>query len=524
MTDFDPVLLAERARSEGLHLGVDRPASDFDVSGRARVAALGLESIVSAWLVGEAARFRPALVHTAEWLAAADAELGDNDREGLFGVVRRRRALATARWLLGTDGGAAAAGAARAGAAQLAQDPRLSPHEFAEHLCDWLLASDPSGAIAAAAAHRPDPDDIEAATALRLAAAAGHAEAGRDPLAAAGGMLAQRLEAWLYNGAFIRIANWTRLIFGDTGIASDPEGALLTVYAYLPGVRVPPGLVARGWRADADSAVVALTDVSLDRVDRLAAVLGLRRDADAVRQDSTAPGFASWTAPRPDDREIDWHDAEGLRWLEVRGRDAGILAGVLAVALRGRVTDEPAQALAKVLTIRRGDGPSGAGALRWRTLRAAVAAAVPENMLAATALVSAGLADPDWRVRMAAVLAVGKLRLAALAEKAMAAKVPPAGTSDLHSEDRRVLLALRQAAHDRAKGLPPSRGPGEGMPASIADKRRRYQQHLHALLASSEAEMDDDAARMVSVLLDARPAEPEAYPRRWRRWLDRPAL
>jgi hypothetical protein len=521
VTDFDPILLAEHCRREGLHLSVNQPTAPVDASGRARVAAFDLESIVSAWLVGEAERFRSALVRTAEWLAAADADLGDDDREGLFGVVRRRRALATARWLLGTDGRAAAAGAARAGAARLAQHPRLSPHEFAEHLCDWLRAGDPSGAIAAAAAHPPDPEDIEAVTALRLATAAGNAEANRDLLAPAGDMLAQRLENWLYNGAFIRIANWMQLIFGDTDIASDPKGALLTVYAYLPGVRVPPALAARGWPPDANSAIVTLTNASLDRVDRLAAVLGLRRDVDAVRQDSAAPAFASWTAPSLDDREIDWHDADGQRWLEIRGRDAGVLADVLAAALRGQVADDPAQALAKVLTIRRGDGLSAVGALRLRTLRAAVAAAVPENMLAVAALVSAGLSDPDWRVRMAAVIAVGKLRLAALADKAMAAKVPPAGTSGLHSEDRRVLLALRQAAHDCAKGLAPSTGPGEGMPEDIAAKRRAYQQRLHALLGGEAGDEGDTAALIIMALMAAGQARPDRYPPRWRGWLDR---
>jgi hypothetical protein len=524
MTDFDPVSLAEHCRSEGLYLGVDRPAAEFDASDRARIAAFDLEGIVSAWLVGEARRFQPALVRTASWLAAADAELGDGDSEGLFGVVRRRRALETARWLLGVDGRSAAAEAASAGAARLTQRPRLGPHELAEHLCDWLLAGDPAGAIAAAAAYPPDPADIEAAMALRLAAA-GNAADDRDVLAAAGQMLALQLESWLYNGAFVRIANWTRLIFVDSGIAGDAESGLLAVYAFLDGVGVPPALAKRGWRGSADSAVVALPDASLRRVDRLAVVLGLRRDADAVPQDPAAPTFSSWTAPRPDDREIDWHDADGRQWLEVRGRAAGVLAGVLATALSGRVTDDPARALAAVLTVPRHHSALEAnGAMRWATLRAAVATAAPETMPLVTTLVRAGLRDPDWRVCMTAMLAVGKLRLAALAEGAMAVKVPPAGESGLGSEDRRALLALRQAAHDRALGLPPSTGPGEGMPADIAAKRRAHQQHLHALLADAAVKVavTDTAALIMAALLESGQLRNPIYPGRWRAWLDRP--
>ena len=404
----------------------------------------------------------------------------------------------------------------------MAEGPPLAPHELAEHLCDWLLAGDPAGAIAAAAEHPLPPDDIEAALALRLAAAGG-ATGDHDLLAAIGDMLARRLEDWLYNGAFVRIANWTQLIFANNGLADDAQGALLTVYAFLPGVGVPPALAKRGWRANTVSAMAALKAASLSQVDRLATVFGLRRDANAVPQDPAAPAFASWTAPRPDDREIDWHDEDGQRWLEVRGRDAGVLAGVMAEALNGRVTDDPARALGAMLTIRhRRRGLGATGALRWTTLRAAIAAAVPETMPAVIALASAGLRDPDWRVRMTAMLAVGRLRLAELAEEAMAAKVPPAGKSGLSSEDRRVLLALRQAAHDRAKGLPPSTGPGEGTPKDIAAKRRAYQQRLHALLGGEAAEQRDQAALIVSALLNALGTRPTAYPPRWRAWRERP--
>jgi hypothetical protein len=522
MSGFDPSALAAGIRT-GLYLTLDRPAEDFDAGMRGRVAAFAVEAIVSAWLVGERARVAERLDRAAEWLAQSDAELGDADAEGWFGVQRRRRALAVARWLRGEDPRPAAAGAAQAGAATFAHQPPDAPHELADHLTDWLLAGDAAGAIAAAKAHRPPADDIEATAALRLAMAHldNGAALGTDLLIATSAMLGQALGAWLDGGAFGRVAAWCRLVFTETGLAGDPEGALLMTYAFLSGFELPPALEERGWREGTEEALVALPSAALlQRVDGLARAVGLARDADAVQQDAEKPTFASWTAQAPGDREIDWHDEDGDCWLELRGCEAGVLAGVLAAALGGRIGRDPGAALADLIRVPRGTGPArlgSNGALRWTMLRQAIAAAVPENAGALNALISAGLSDPDWRVRMTAVLAVGRMRIGPLAEKALAAPAPAAGCDGLGQEDRRMLLALRQAAHDSAAGIPPR---GESTDPAIAAKRQAFQARLQARLAKLPEAIEDRADALLLGLLGGRAALNGDVPGAWRSWLD----
>jgi hypothetical protein len=520
MTGFDPLALAASCRA-GLYLTLDRSAADFDASGQGRVAAFGMQAIVSAWLVGEAERLHPRLDKAAEWLASSDAALGNEDGEGPFGIQRRRRALATALWLLGQDPHPASVGAARAGAAYFATNPKIAPEERADHLCDWLLAGDPDAVLAAAAACPPDPGDIVAATALKLAGARRDGNTDDPGLCAAvGAMLAAHVPQWLDSGAFIRVASWCRAIFADPGLAGDPEGALLLAWMFIPEAPVPPSLETRGWNDTAETTLVALPSPDrLPRVDTLATIAGLARDRDAVSRDAAAPALATWSAPPPGDREIDWHDDGGRCWLEIRGPGAGVLAGAVAAGLGGQIGDDSVMALAKYLKVPTGDGSLGAtGALRWSVLRAAVAAYVPETTLAITALIMAGLADPDWRVRMTAVLAVGRLKLAALADAAMAAKVPPAGRDGLGQEDRRMLLALRQAAHDRAKGAPPW---GVSDDPAIAAKRRAHQARLHSRLQNLPAIPEDRADALLLGLLGGPEALGQRVPGAWRAWLGR---
>jgi hypothetical protein len=242
--------------------------------------------------------------------------------------------------------------------------------------------------------------------------------------------------------------------------------------------------------------------------------LGIRRDPDCTDVSTGLagePSFASWSGTEGDDLEVDYHYDEhaAARWLEVRGGDAKKRAADIASMLGGTRKGTVEDLLVGLMTPpRRGadDRHVAADMLRWRSLREALATAGPANINLIVPMIRAGLRDPDWRVRMTAIVAVGRLRLTKLAEEAMAAEVPAPGVSGLGSEDHRVLLALRQAAHDRAAGLPPSTGPGDEMPADIAAKRRAYQRHLHALLAGEAAEASDKAALMVSTLLDVRQA------------------
>lgn len=157
----------------------------------------------------------------------------------------------------------------------------------------------------------------------------------------------------------------------------------------------------------------------------------------------------------------------------------------------------PAETLAALLRVPPGARDPANAAGRREVLRALLAG--PTEPTLAQALVDAGLDDPDGRVRMIAVLAVGRLKLAALARKAMAAPVPAAGTQGFGQEDRRALLALRHAAHDVALGLPPGTGIAGG-PGSLPG-RIAHQSGLHALLAGGRGSGDPRADALVADLL-----------------------
>jgi hypothetical protein len=522
MTGFDPIALARACRAEGaLSLPVDRPRDGFAPNALGHAGEDSASAILSAWLVGEGARFAVQLDRAIEWLETADQRDERYGDDPVFHAMLRRRALALGRWSRdGDDCRAIWRAAAEAGTAVIAgAPPPLAPHALADHLLDWLHAGEPDMVLAAAARHPGAEGDSEVRTALALADAfrASPPRADAGLMAEAGGLFHSRVGTWLYNGAFMRVAAWCKLAFFDTGVTSDPGAALLMIYPYLPGVPVPPRLADRGWRdAPGDALVTLPPAAALARIGGLAAAIGLARDPDAVARRPDAPEFASWSGRDGDDREVDYHAQADARWLEVRGRDAGVLAGAMAAALQGTIAPDVTSALAELLT-----APAGArganGATRWRILRAAVAAFGEANRPFVQALIRAGLKDPDWRVRMAAVLAIGRLRLASLADGATAAAAPRAGEDGIDQEDRRALLAFRIAAHDRALGLP------AGAPASdLADvtaRRRDYQRGLHALLnGSADAAWGREAA-LLAALLDGPEAVRGRVPGAWRGWL-----
>lgn len=306
--------------------------------------------------------------------------------------------------------------------------------------------------------------------------------------------------------AFQNALEASTLDYLDSPMARRPTVAeLYATLSFVIGPRIPaldridaPDTPA----PDADDRrIVLAAETSLASVAGAVERAGLTRDADAVAQDAARPAFASWSGAGRDDREVDYHDRNGARWLDVRGRGSETLARTLAESLRAREAGEPAAALARLLAVpaARPDTPlSAGGRLRWHSLRGALAAEVPQTALAVKALVIAGLSDPDWRVRMTAILGVGRLRLADLADAALAAAVPAAGRDGLGQEDRRALLALRQAASDRARGAPPW---GESGDPAIARRRRAYQAKLHARLEQLPETVEDRADALLLALL-----------------------
>ncbi|WP_143744698.1 hypothetical protein [Mesorhizobium prunaredense] len=233
---------------------------------------------------------------------------------------------------------------------------------------------------------------------------------------------------------------------------------------------------------------------------------GLSRDPDlgSVEVDGEGrPSLATWSGADGDDREVDYRrdKDQAIAWLEIRGEDAAELAGTLAAELGGKsigsIEDLVAGVMAAPSTVRRQERTEHASG-RWHRLQAAVAVYGQANAMPVRAMIRAGLQDPDWRVRMTAMLAIGQLRLADLAPLAFAARVPQASRGGVSQADRRMLLALRQASHDFAKGLPPSAGPGDGADAGIAAMRRDFQARLHRLLAGG----DIDASQVRTLFLN----------------------
>jgi hypothetical protein len=497
MVAFDPIALARSCRTTRLHLPVESDPSAFAPNRYGNAGAKSINAIVSCWLIGEGARFEEALRRAVDWIERAEAT---NEVYGLdpsFSALERKRALAVGRWLLG---GAIDRplwrDACRLSAVRVAAMPPDAPAFIAaEHLLDCLLAGEPGRALSA-------PVPAEAASSADVAAALVLAK-GEAAESVVAELYRRRAAYWLEEADFIAIAMWAMAAWFETGLAETPDAALLALYAFLEDVPVAPALADRGWTDAPGPVLLALpAGTALDRLDRAVTALGLVRDPDRTTPPA-GTAFASWTGPPGDDGEIDYLAEDGVARLELRGRRAAMRGNVLMTLCGARRAPAPEEALADLLTPPPRAGDRDNALLRWRTLSAAVAAAGPANSELVRALVAAGLRDPDWRVRMTAVLAVGRLRLADLAEQAMAAKVPDAGTDGLGQEDRRALLALRHAARNLALGLPPGADLA-GEPEVMA-KRIAWQERLRALIADRAAEAgetgDDRAAALVDRLL-----------------------
>jgi hypothetical protein len=183
--------------------------------------------------------------------------------------------------------------------------------------------------------------------------------------------------------------------------------------------------------------------------------------------------------------------------LERAPRLAEILETIAFVA-RGHVTDTRGAPLTLDGIRTHGPGdPAPTAVLAWTAALALIAegAATPE----AEALVSHVLEDEDWRPRMTAVLAVGRLRLSALADRARSAEVPPLGNG-IEDDDRRALLALREVAAARAEGreLDRPHHPDPGVEA----QRAAFVAEIEAAVAGTNLPERDSAAAVLRTLLD----------------------
>jgi hypothetical protein len=256
---------------------------------------------------------------------------------------------------------------------------------------------------------------------------------------------------------------------------------------------------------DLSDRIVALGKVDFATVEAAIERQGLVRDPDrgSVRPDAAGmPSFASWSGAEGDGREVDFHRNDDLAWLALRGEGADELAETLASEIGARHAGTVENGLATIMTRPRWSRASSRDNARgWHMLQAAITSYNEANSTLVRALIHASLSDPDWRMRMTAMLAIGRLHLADLAQLAMKTEVPQAGKAGVSQKDRRLLLALRQAAHDVGLGLPPSSGPGDGKDEAVAALRRSFQAELHHLLSGDPRGGHSVAAALVTKLL-----------------------
>jgi hypothetical protein len=273
-----------------------------------------------------------------------------------------------------------------------------------------------------------------------------------------------------------------------------------------------------------DTIVVPAAATPFRRIASAIDSLGFIRDPDRTDVATAVPGepsFASWSQPDPDDGEIDYHfdPDHDARWLLVRGEKAAVHAGDLATALGGRIAGTTLEHLAALLTRSRAAGhrPTRSGADRWQNMRMLVAARSETAPMLLAALLLAGLDDPDWRVRMTAMVGAARLGLRSLAHRIAATEVPPSGEDiGLEAEDRRALLAMRQAAADLLRGTSQTAPRPED---AIAAMRHAYQLHLRELLEGRPAPPDRAALLLTALLTPEALASPGSFPAWWENWL-----
>jgi hypothetical protein len=294
-------------------------------------------------------------------------------------------------------------------------------------------------------------------------------------------------------------------------------------------VAAPPGFelhhIVLGADAETDAdlvrpsqRIVLPPSVSWREVERAVLALGVVRDADAIPQPEP-PDFASWTSQPGLELEVDWHaPPKQPRWLEVRSDEAS-QAATLAEALGARLAPDASDALAELLTVPPSAAAAGGNSgARWEILTTLVRSPAEVDRKTAEPLVAAGLRDPDWRVRMTAVWGVGALRLDRLADAAGSAPLPDPGYEGLNAEDRRTLLALRDAARDRAAGRSPAAADRDGAGPG-GSRRAAFVARIAALFDRLAPPPRDRHEALLMALLGMPGVERTHIPRAWRKWL-----
>jgi len=501
--DFDPRSFAIECRRNRLDpispVGLGR----FGPRGKWHAGMRQLEKVIIGWWVAEPALFEEPLLLAREWLDAPEEEGRPWGDAALVNEAAHRLAGALAHWMVRDDRSALWEEAAGAQSRALASTGGAAADELvpALYLC-WAMADMPHEG----GANLPDVTSERSRAILACLNA-------RGDRAVLGAALCHSAPALLTGQPGLDLMTLFALVFGKgTPERIEPDQCALPAYVLEPRLPLPPALRTRGW-SDEQSALVAVPAPSFARIDALMPLLGLTRDPDAVAQDDL-PALASWTRHPGLSLEADWHAADEVPpYLEIRGAGAGRLAALLADIGTGRVAPDPQDALTELLTVPRRAEPANSemADARWEILCATLADRRSLEQMGGRALVSAGLADSDWRVRMAALWAVGHGRVPGLAAKAEAAALPKSAYSGLSQDDRRVLLAMRDLAAARSAGRADSAKPSAnaGFLAKIA-----------ALLDALPNEPADRAELLLAALLRRPGIDRSLVPPAWKGWLN----
>jgi hypothetical protein len=483
----------------------------FDPADSWAVEASLLRHIIVGWFVGEEDRIRDRLVRAAAFLDLARDREPEPGGDPLAARVEHDRACAVAHWLLG-DSSLQEWRAASESSRKLVE--RDGAGTSAERLRLALLDAGWAG-------------DGEAITAIRRAAAPlaarerDLAELAEMPPAerpcAAAEYLRLHAAASLDTFPGFEAASLFGLAFAANGLIEAPATAFAAAWLLVPGLELPPALRERGWSDSSQGRARMPSRVDFGRLEPLLRTLGLRRDPDSTAQPDL-PEFASWTKQPGMELEADWHAPPGeAAWIETRGEGAGRAAALLAETFGGAVAGGDSAALADLLTVPPGANSPGNAQVRWEVLTALLRSPAETDRGTAEPLVAAGLRDPDWRVRMTAVWGVGSLRIGRLADAAGSAPLPQLGFDGLNAEDRRTLLALRDAARDRAAGRTPAPPDREGGgPGGAA--RAAFVARIGALFDRLAPPAADRHEALVMALLRMPAPGLDRIPRAWKTW------
>jgi hypothetical protein len=472
VSGFDLAGERERAR---ISLALERDALREDYLPRSvgHAATLALDAAVKGWITGLEDEARPVVRLAREWLqdsVARGEEFGDPPE---YFAMLRAQALGVARWI---DGEPSERWFREA--VSFARDD-----ELADYVRDCFGAGEyGAGAAAYEAQAGPPParaDDVHSPLELAawLCAAEGRVER-HDWLACGERVIAEPLADWLSHGRGVEAAAWLKLALADSGASEAFRRA-----RELLEHGCPQGL--------AEVLVDSLGDpIDVDLFGGFLAAIGAALSAE------DGPRFlvASF-----DDRfplvvpvapaEISGGLDDAVRAaIDADPAPLPELLDALAAAARGRIVN--------------GDGEP----LSLRD----VTAHDPEE-------VGEALADDNWRDRMAGLVMVGRLRLAALAPLAVEADIP-ATSVGLREDDRRVLLALRDMAAARALGRAFERPVHPDPPVAAA--RAALLRDLGAVLDGTALPGPDSPAYVLAAIMD-----PDAVRRsgrgapEWRRWL-----